>query len=49
MLKKDKRTEIIRNSDIYLNSVNLEFSFDCPDENPLDVFEDIFTNFEMRK
>uniref|UniRef100_A0A7N6BXV5 Myosin IXb n=1 Tax=Anabas testudineus TaxID=64144 RepID=A0A7N6BXV5_ANATE len=28
--------------------LNLDFSFDCPDENPLDVFEDIFANFEMR-
>lgn len=40
---------MISNSDIYLNSANLEFSFDHPDENPLDVFEDIFANFEMRK
>ncbi|XP_026231001.1 unconventional myosin-IXb isoform X5 [Anabas testudineus] len=32
-----------------LSSLNLDFSFDCPDENPLDVFEDIFANFEMRK
>ncbi|KAK2822634.1 hypothetical protein Q5P01_022699 [Channa striata] len=31
------------------NSKTLDFSFDCPDENPLDVFEDIFVSYEMRK
>ncbi|XP_055359699.1 unconventional myosin-IXb isoform X2 [Betta splendens] len=32
-----------------LSSVNLDFSFDNADENPLEVFEDIFATFEMRK
>ncbi|XP_057712597.1 unconventional myosin-IXb isoform X3 [Corythoichthys intestinalis] len=31
------------------NSNTLDFSFDRSDEHPLDVFEDIFTNFEKRK
>ncbi|XP_077379220.1 unconventional myosin-IXb isoform X2 [Festucalex cinctus] len=31
------------------NSYTLDFSFDRSDEHPLDVFEDIFTNFEKRK
>ncbi|XP_051944820.1 unconventional myosin-IXb isoform X3 [Hippocampus zosterae] len=31
------------------NSATLDFSFDRSDEHPLDVFEDIFTNFEKRK
>ncbi|XP_061549629.1 unconventional myosin-IXb isoform X2 [Phycodurus eques] len=31
------------------NSCTLDFSFDRSDEHPLDVFEDIFTNFEKRK
>ncbi|XP_026169113.1 unconventional myosin-IXb isoform X2 [Mastacembelus armatus] len=30
-------------------SMTLDFSFDRSDEDPLDVFEDIFTNYEMRK
>ncbi|XP_070700770.1 unconventional myosin-IXb [Pempheris klunzingeri] len=31
------------------NSLTLDFSFDHPDELPLDVFEDIFANYEKRK
>ncbi|XP_054482584.1 unconventional myosin-IXb isoform X2 [Anoplopoma fimbria] len=31
------------------NSLSLDFSFDRSDENPLDVFEDIFVNYEKRK
>ncbi|XP_067331802.1 unconventional myosin-IXb isoform X2 [Channa argus] len=31
------------------NTKTLDFSFDNPDENPLDVFEDIFVTYEMRK
>ncbi|XP_053185774.1 unconventional myosin-IXb-like [Scomber japonicus] len=31
------------------NSMSLDFSFDHSDEHPLDVFEDIFANFEKRK
>ncbi|XP_061879808.1 unconventional myosin-IXb isoform X2 [Entelurus aequoreus] len=31
------------------NSCTLDFSFDRSDEHPLDVFEDIFANFEKRK
>ncbi|XP_054618335.1 unconventional myosin-IXb isoform X2 [Dunckerocampus dactyliophorus] len=31
------------------NSWTLDFSFDRSDEHPLDVFEDIFANFEKRK
>ncbi|XP_034469732.1 unconventional myosin-IXb isoform X2 [Hippoglossus hippoglossus] len=31
------------------NSLTLDFSFDRSDEHPLDVFEDIFTSYEMRK
>ncbi|XP_042284922.1 unconventional myosin-IXb isoform X1 [Thunnus maccoyii] len=31
------------------HSMTLDFSFDRSDEHPLDVFEDIFTNFEKRK
>ncbi|XP_061834774.1 unconventional myosin-IXb isoform X2 [Nerophis lumbriciformis] len=31
------------------NSCTLDFSFDRSDEQPLDVFEDIFANFEKRK
>ncbi|XP_068593676.1 unconventional myosin-IXb isoform X2 [Cebidichthys violaceus] len=31
------------------NSWTLDFSFDCSDEHPLDVFEDIFVNYEKRK
>ncbi|XP_039999529.1 unconventional myosin-IXb isoform X2 [Xiphias gladius] len=30
-------------------SMTLDFSFDCSDEHPLDVFEDIFANYETRK
>nr|XP_019965984.1 PREDICTED: unconventional myosin-IXb-like isoform X3 [Paralichthys olivaceus] len=30
-------------------SLTLDFSFDRSDEHPLDVFEDIFTSYEMRK
>ncbi len=36
-------------SDIYSNSLTLDFSFDRSDEMPLDVFEDIFANYEKRK
>uniref|UniRef100_A0A8C3AI94 Myosin IXb n=1 Tax=Cyclopterus lumpus TaxID=8103 RepID=A0A8C3AI94_CYCLU len=36
-------------SDIYSNSLTLDFSFDRSDEHPLDVFEDIFVNYEKRK
>uniref|UniRef100_A0A8D0DC83 Myosin IXb n=1 Tax=Sander lucioperca TaxID=283035 RepID=A0A8D0DC83_SANLU len=36
-------------SDIYANSMTLDFSFDRSDETPLDVFEDIFVNYENRK
>ncbi|KAM7400316.1 hypothetical protein PAMA_004827 [Pampus argenteus] len=32
-----------------LSSTSLDFSFDRSDELPLDVFEDIFANFEKRK
>uniref|UniRef100_A0AAQ4RH87 Myosin IXb n=1 Tax=Gasterosteus aculeatus aculeatus TaxID=481459 RepID=A0AAQ4RH87_GASAC len=31
------------------NSLPLDFSFDRSDEHPLDVFEDIFVNYEKRK
>ncbi|XP_071346328.1 unconventional myosin-IXb isoform X1 [Trachinotus anak] len=31
------------------NSLTLDFSFDHSDEHPLDVFEDIFANYEKRK
>lgn len=31
------------------NSLTLDFSFDRSDDLPLDVFEDIFTNYENRK
>ncbi|KAM4605669.1 unconventional myosin-IXb isoform 2-T3 [Polymixia lowei] len=31
------------------NSMTLDFSFDRSDEHPLDVFEDIFANYEKRK
>ncbi|XP_034411115.1 unconventional myosin-IXb isoform X2 [Cyclopterus lumpus] len=31
------------------NSLTLDFSFDRSDEHPLDVFEDIFVNYEKRK
>nr|XP_057922694.1 unconventional myosin-IXb [Doryrhamphus excisus] len=31
------------------NSWTLDFSFDRSDEHPLDIFEDIFANFEKRK
>ncbi|XP_062259961.1 unconventional myosin-IXb isoform X1 [Platichthys flesus] len=31
------------------HSITLDFSFDRSDEHPLDVFEDIFTSYEMRK
>ncbi|KAM8850087.1 unconventional myosin-IXb isoform 3-T3 [Spinachia spinachia] len=31
------------------NSMTLDFSFDRSDEHPLDVFEDIFVNYEKRK
>ncbi|KAM9844841.1 unconventional myosin-IXb isoform 2-T3 [Aulostomus maculatus] len=31
------------------NSFTLDFSFDHSDEHPLDVFEDIFANYEKRK
>ncbi|XP_063742603.1 unconventional myosin-IXb isoform X2 [Eleginops maclovinus] len=31
------------------HSLTLDFSFDRSDEHPLDVFEDIFVNFEKRK
>ncbi|XP_056276289.1 unconventional myosin-IXb isoform X2 [Pseudoliparis swirei] len=31
------------------NSLTLDFSFDRSDEQPLDVFEDIFVNYEKRK
>ncbi|XP_061776818.1 unconventional myosin-IXb isoform X2 [Nerophis ophidion] len=31
------------------NTCTLDFSFDRSDEHPLDVFEDIFANFEKRK
>ncbi|XP_041804694.1 unconventional myosin-IXb isoform X2 [Chelmon rostratus] len=31
------------------NSLTLDFSFDRSDEQPLDVFEDIFANYEKRK
>ncbi|CAN9503460.1 unnamed protein product [Ophioblennius macclurei] len=31
------------------NSTTLDFSFDRSDEHPLDVFEDIFDNYEKRK
>ncbi|XP_078143628.1 unconventional myosin-IXb isoform X2 [Centroberyx gerrardi] len=31
------------------NSLTLDFSFDRSDEHPLDVFEDIFANYEKRK
>uniref|UniRef100_H3DBQ4 Myosin IXB n=1 Tax=Tetraodon nigroviridis TaxID=99883 RepID=H3DBQ4_TETNG len=33
---------------IHSNSLTLDFSFDRSDELPLDVFEDIFTNYENR-
>uniref|UniRef100_A0A665TMZ3 Myosin IXb n=1 Tax=Echeneis naucrates TaxID=173247 RepID=A0A665TMZ3_ECHNA len=33
-------------SDIYSNSMSLDFSFDHSDEHPIDVFEDIFANYE---
>lgn len=36
-------------SDIHSNSMSLDFSFDRSDELPLDVFEDIFANYEKRK
>lgn len=36
-------------SDIYSNSLTLDFSFDRSDELPLDVFEDIFANYEKKK
>uniref|UniRef100_A0A3B4XCH9 Myosin IXb n=1 Tax=Seriola lalandi dorsalis TaxID=1841481 RepID=A0A3B4XCH9_SERLL len=35
--------------DIYSNSLTLDFSFDHSDDHPLDVFEDIFANYEKRK
>lgn len=35
--------------DIYSNSLTLDFSFDRSDELPLDVFEDIFANYENKK
>lgn len=31
------------------NSLTLDFSFDRSDELPLDLYEDIFANFENRK
>lgn len=34
---------------IYSTSLTLDFSFDRSDEHPLDVFEDIFASYEMRK
>ncbi|KAM9791387.1 unconventional myosin-IXb isoform 4-T4 [Syngnathus typhle] len=43
---KQRTSHIDRNSS---NSYTLDFSFDRSDEHPLDVFEDIFTNFEKRK
>lgn len=36
-------------SDVCSNSLPLDFSFDRSDELPLDVFEDIFANYEKRK
>lgn len=35
--------------DMYSNSLTLDFSFDRSDELPLDVFEDIFANYENKK
>nr|XP_020447008.1 unconventional myosin-IXb-like isoform X2 [Monopterus albus] len=32
-----------------MSSMTLDFSFDHSDEHPLDLFEDIFDNYEMRK
>ncbi|XP_061151306.1 unconventional myosin-IXb isoform X4 [Syngnathus typhle] len=43
---KQRTSHVDRNSS---NSYTLDFSFDRSDEHPLDVFEDIFTNFEKRK
>ncbi|XP_019109785.2 unconventional myosin-IXb isoform X2 [Larimichthys crocea] len=38
-----------RSSTLDSNSLPLDFSFDRSDELPLDVFEDIFANYEKRK
>ncbi|XP_034038626.1 unconventional myosin-IXb [Thalassophryne amazonica] len=38
-----------RSSAMDSNSLTLDFSFDRSDEHPLDVFEDIFANYEKRK
>lgn len=36
-------------SNIPSNSLTLDFSFDHSDDVPLDVFEDIFANYENKK
>ncbi|XP_019712314.1 unconventional myosin-IXb-like isoform X4 [Hippocampus comes] len=46
---KDMKHSSSRLDRLSSNSGTLDFSFDRSDEHPLDVFEDIFTNFEKRK
>ncbi|XP_077471436.1 unconventional myosin-IXb [Stigmatopora argus] len=46
---KDMKRSGSHTDRISSNSYTLDFSFDRSDEHPLDVFEDIFTNFEKRK
>ncbi|TNN58068.1 Unconventional myosin-IXb [Liparis tanakae] len=45
--KEMKRTSAVES--LSSGSLTLDFSFDRSDEHPLDVFEDIFVNYEKRK